>query len=357
MQEVDVLVAGLGPAGASASLNAAKRGLTVAAIERKHAVGVPVQCAEFIPLPLSAYAQKDEVQVQRITGMKSVLPSGMALQSNFAGLMIDRRAFDQALALEAQSHGARLYLNSQLRSLNRITKTAQVYTSSGLLEFQYKVLIAADGPHSYVAQQLGLSPLKVVHTRQYTVDLREPYFATDVWLSDAYPGGYAWLFPKGKYANLGLGANKIWREDLKTPLDSLHQALVVQGVVGKTIHYRTGGAIPVGGLREKLVVDNVLFAGDAAGLTHPITGAGIAAAVISGERAGQAAAEFIDKLDERSLNDYEEDIRDQFADSLERALVRRQALEQHWSTQAAPGKDYLYRSGWIAFPEYFTQTS
>lgn len=352
MPNVDVLVIGLGPAGASASLSAAKRGLSVAAIERKEVVGVPVQCAEFIPLPLSKYAQQADVILQKIDGMKSILPSGSATHTGFAGLMISRSAFDQALAREAQSRGANLHLSSTLKRLDFSANTAWISTPLGLVEFHYQVLIAADGPHSAVTRALHLTPLQMVNTRQYTVDLCHSYRDTDIWLSDSYPGGYAWMFPKGKHANLGLGADKKWQADLKTPLDNLHRQLISQGVVGEKISYRTGGAIPVGGLRENLVHHNILITGDAAGLTHPITGAGIAAAVISGERAGEAAADFIAGPHPASLAGYEEDIRDQFEASIARAVQRRTTLSNYWRTDAAY-EDANHRQGWIAFPEYF----
>ena len=52
-QSVDVLVIGLGPAGSAAAIAAASAGLSVLAIERKQQIGVPVQCAEYIPLPIA----------------------------------------------------------------------------------------------------------------------------------------------------------------------------------------------------------------------------------------------------------------------------------------------------------------
>jgi digeranylgeranylglycerophospholipid reductase len=110
---------------------------------------------------------------------------------------------------------------------------------------------------------------------------------------------------------------------------------------------RTGGAIPVGGLRDPLVHGDVLFAGDAAGLTHPITGAGIAPAVVSGELAGQAAAG-------GALAGYEEEIRDQFAASLERAVARRRWLASRWRTAEAR-RDAMHRRGWIAFHDYMEE--
>lgn len=75
-QQVNVLIVGLGPAGGAAALAAAQAGLRVAAVERKKEIGVPVQCAEFIPLPLARHAQAEGVLQQRIQGMVSHLPSG-----------------------------------------------------------------------------------------------------------------------------------------------------------------------------------------------------------------------------------------------------------------------------------------
>ncbi len=45
----DVLVLGLGPAGACAAQQAAAHGCKVIAVDRKRVAGQPVQCAEFVP--------------------------------------------------------------------------------------------------------------------------------------------------------------------------------------------------------------------------------------------------------------------------------------------------------------------
>lgn len=350
--EVDVLVVGLGPAGGAAALAAAQAGLRVAAVERRKEIGVPVQCAEFIPLPLARYAVSEGVLQQRIQGMVSHLPSGRMEKSDTPGLMVDRAAFDQALARQAEQSGARLHLNSRLVGLDGAGSSAIAVTPQGEMRFDYRLLVAADGPQSFVAGSLGLPRLETVHTRQYTVPLLEASEETEIWLSPNYPGGYAWLFPKGGVANLGLGADKRFGADPKALLDALHRKLVADGRVAEAILHRTGGAIPVGGLRQNLVMGNVLFVGDAAGLTHPVTGAGIAAAVASGERAGQAAAAWLIGCDKKALMDFENTIRDQFGASLERAVARRIWLGQYWGTPAA-SDDRIQRRGWVAFPEYF----
>ena len=334
MRDVDVLVVGLGPGGGSAARVAAEAGLSVLGIERNKRIGEPVQCAEFIPTPLGRYARDTDVMRQRISGMKTYLPSAAVAQSEFRGLMVDRAAFDRSIAAHARAAGAELREATRLETLDASTCCARLRDEHGEYDVKYRLLVAADGPHSRVAEQLGLPALRVVHTRQYAVPLLRPYEDTDIWLTDDFPGGYGWLFPKGEVANVGMGADKRFEKNMKAPLDRLHALLVDQDLVGREILGRTGGAIPVGGLRVRLVVGNALFVGDAAGLTHPITGAGLS------------------DQDATALDEFEEDIRDQFEETLRRAVKRRAFLDTCWRTETAH-EDAAMRRGWIAFDEYF----
>ncbi len=96
----------------------------------------------------------------------------------------------------------------------------------------------------------------------------------------------------------------------------------------------------------------VLLAGDAAGLTNPVTGAGIAAAVHSGRLAGEAAAAWA--AGDRGAGDvYEEELDDVFRAALDRAVRRRRELLRR---RRSPDKAAL-RRGWIAYPEYWTDMS
>jgi geranylgeranyl reductase family protein len=351
--QTDVLVVGLGPGGSCAALTAAAAGVRVIAVERRAEIGVPVQCAEFVPLPMGKYALASAVFQQHVTGMTTILPSGEKVSSDFPGIMIDRARFDQALAQRAAAAGVTELLETSFESVDAQRSIATVRKGDERAEIGFRVLVAADGPGSRVAHALGLPRLETVDTRQYAVPLLRRHVHTDIFLSADYPGGYAWLFPKGGVANLGLGLDPKVAPDLKAPLDALHLQLAGQGLVGMDILGRTGGPIPVGGLRERLVVGDTLFVGDAAGLTHPITGAGIAAAVISGEAAGTSIARLLDgELD--ALDGYEEDVRDLFQTTLDRAVARRRWMMMRW-TRPEAREDALHRRGWIAFPEYFDE--
>ena len=338
METADVLVLGLGPAGASAAAEAARRGCKVIALDRKDEAGRPVQCAELVPALIDA--ELTGVVRQRIEAMATFVEDDAPdLKPDFPGHMLDRAAFDASLVDAAARAGVQVRLSCFVR---RITPEGTVELGDeGLLSAP--VIIGADGPRSRAGKAIGSVNAELVETRQITVGLQQPYGATDVFLSADIPGGYGWLFPKGDIANLGAGVSPAYKARLKAIVAGLHAQLMNEGRVDGAVSAITGGEIPVGGMRKPfgfLEKTLVLLAGDAAGLANPVTGAGIAAAVHSGRLAGEAAAS-------RRPEDYEEELHALYGAALERALRRRREL-----LNAKPEKAAL-RRGWIAYPEYW----
>ena len=349
---VDVLCAGLGPAGARAAAAAARRGLRVLAIDRKREPGLPVQCAEFVPALIGSNVCGLARSVrQSIRAMETYVETEMPdLTDPFPGQMLDRAAFDAALVDEAIAAGASCRFATTLRAVDR---DGGVELSDGT-RMRARVLIGADGPRSVVGRAIGSVNRHLVETRQITVALLQPHDATDIFLSAATPGGYAWLFPKGEVANVGAGVDPAHKGALKAIVDDLHLSLVAAGRVGREILMRTGGAIPVGGMVKPtgtLGSTQVLLAGDAAGLANPVTGAGITAAVHSGALAGDAAAEAVGGNPD-ALADYADELDALFAVALSRALRRREELADAMQSDTLPQHAAL-RRGWVAYPEYW----
>ena len=346
------MVVGLGPAGATAARMAARAGLRVLAVDRKRRLGEPVQCAEFIPPPLLGLARAVGAVRQPISAMATSLPSGASRVSEFRGAVIDRAVFDRALARRAAESGVELWTGTTLRTLDAAGATARVYRWGQAREVRYRMLVAADGPRSAVAKALTLPPLATVRALQGCVRLCRPDDRTRVWLSDAFAGGYAWLFPKGAVANLGLGVDRRFVHHPGDTLRRLHRTLVDDGEVEPTLTMPTAGLIPCGGLRALLHQGNILFAGDAAGTAHPITGAGIEAAIATGELAGEAVADALRVGHTGALEAYAEELRERFDTAFGRALARRAELVRRWS-QGRRLDDGAARRGWIAFDEYY----
>jgi geranylgeranyl reductase family protein len=349
--DADVIVLGLGPAGASAAAEAARRGCRVLAFDRKREPGRPVQCAEFVPAMISLDVEcVRRTACQPIRAMMTRIEDGASCaRKQFPGWMLERADFDAALVDDAIRAGAKCRFRARAR---RVALSGTVQLSGGEL-FSGRVIIGADGPRSLVGRAMGQANTEFVHTRQVTVPLNHAHDATDIFLSSGIRGGYAWLFPKRDTANLGAGVAPAHTRDLKRIVASLHEALAETGRVGRQAGRLTGGPIPVGGMREcaeRFGAVLLLLAGDAGGLANPITGAGIAAAVLSGRLAGEAAAAWVAGAPDAGAR-YREELETLLKPSLERAVRRRRELAARWATGTLSAGNL--RRGWIAYPEYW----
>jgi geranylgeranyl reductase family protein len=352
-ESVDVLVIGLGPAGACAAAEAARRGCNVIAVDRKREAGKPVQCAEWVPALIDVETRALSVSArQSIRAMMTFIENDAPdARADFPGHMIDRAAFDAALVASAGQAGARCQFGKAVRS---ITRDGCIELSDGRA-VTAAVIVGADGPRSAVGRRIGQVNPQLIETRQITVPLLRRHEATDIFLSAGIPGGYGWLFPKLDVAHIGAGVDPACKGRLKDIVAGLHAALAGDGRVGAGILGRTGGAVPAGGMLKpwnRLGGALALLAGDAAGLTNPVTGAGIAAAVYSGKIAGQTAAAWVSG-DREAGADYEDELRGVFQAALDRAVRRRRELAAR-SRSGTPADRAVWRRGWIAYPEYWS---
>jgi digeranylgeranylglycerophospholipid reductase len=352
----DVLVVGLGPAGGRAAWAAAKAGLDVLAIDRRRRAGLPVQCAEFVPMMIACDLEGvGPATTQLIRRMLTIVEQEDPEETtDFHGRIIDRARFDWMLAQQAARQGATCRFGT---TLQQVMPDGTLIMSDGSA-CRPRLVIGADGPRSRIGAAIGEVNRDIVETRQVTVSLTSPHDATDIFLRADYHGGYGWLFPKGPRANLGIGVSVGERHRLKPLLFALHAELAVLGRVGTAAIALTGGAIPVGGrvgAVGRIASMAVLLAGDAAGLTHPVTGAGIASAVQSGTLAGRAAAQWLGGR-RSALEEYEEELRDVFDAALARARRRRHDTLAAYRAAVRPNADAL-RAGWIASPRYWAAQS
>lgn len=354
--EPDVLVIGLGPAGASAAATASRLGLRVLALDRKRAPGLPVQCAELVPALIGqdvVMAPSTVTQSVRrmVTYVEGDAPDDKA---PFPGHMIDRAEFDRRQVEAAVAAGADCHMGV---AVSRINADGSVLTRSGST-LRAKLIVGADGPFSTVGKAINRKNEQLVYARQVVVPLIDAHDATDIFLSAEIPGGYGWLFPRGDSANVGVGVDALNRHRLKTLLSALIARLVAEHRIENHVINETGGAIPVGGMRKphaRLGRSLVLLAGDAAGLTNPVTGAGIHAGLVSGRLAGQCAAAWL-AGDDNAPVEFEQGLVETFGASLERALKNRQTLLRRFAQSSAPSRSEL-REGWIAYPGYWRDRS
>ena len=348
----DVLVVGAGPAGSSAARAAARENVRTIMVDSRKHIGSPVQCAEFIPIQLLSQTNlTPDCVAQRIEGMKTFLPGGEETVTKAKGRMVHRDRFDQLLARQAQEAGALLMTGIKVVG-RRDDGTVVARTRDRAQEeihIKARVIIGADGPRSTVGSWVGAVNTHLLPGIQCTLPLLRPENYTEVYFDPEIFGGYCWFFPKNDQVNIGLGMQcpRGNRNRLRPLLTQFIERFAAEGRISSQVLGTACGWIPAEPLRNAVYGD-VLLTGDAAGHTHPITGAGIFAAVTCGEMAGRHAGLAVQKDSISHLQEYEQEWQGLFGTTLQRAAMRRELMESSWSAF-----EPTIRRTWVAFKEYY----
>ena len=319
-------------------------------VERRRQVGLPVQCAEYIPAMLKGQLGLGSgYVVQKIKGLRTFVPGRAVKKTVAPGYIIRRDLFDQTLVAAARKAGAELRCATRATTMHPEGDVTLIPGDGPTYTVRPKVIIGADGPHSTIGRWVGKVNRHLLPGVQMTLPLAVPLANAEIYFDPEIVAGYGWLFPKGKVANVGLGMllPTSGRPSLRKVLDRFIRRLEGDGkICGKPVAY-TAGWIPAEPVRNA-VHGKIILAGDAAGHTHPITGAGIFAAVTCGKLAGKFAAAAAAADDMTILKDYDREWQDLLGDTLARAHLRREQMEACWSAF-----DTIVKRCWVAYREYY----
>ncbi|MFP4459162.1 MAG: geranylgeranyl reductase family protein [Candidatus Zixiibacteriota bacterium] len=319
--DFDIAIIGGGPAGMTACYHAAKKGLKTILIEKKQALDFPLSCAEGISIEgfeTSGISIMDDWYDSIIEGGCLVSPNGKKtiLHHPNAGYMLDRRKMLKGIASEATKMGAKILVGAELTDIDEESGRIEIDNSS---KAKAKYIIAADGVEGAVKRILNIHKkrftIENIHTAaQYVVagiDI-QPNYPVFYLGKKIAPAGYLWIFPKkNSIANIGLG---ILPQKGKTARDYLDRFLEDHFKHYSILEY-TGGMVPanpIGTLRYR----NILFIGDAANLTDPLSGGGIAHAFESAKIAAETIAKAIESDNIKILDKYQSSIKKQMGRKL-----------------------------------------
>src|SRR5256712_13438523 len=282
----DAVVVGAGPAGGMAARAVAAAGFRTAIFEKKRVVGEPVQCAEGVSefgLASNGLRPRDEWVAQRVSGAKCIVPNGTWFYiTRLPGYAINRPMFDRWLVDGAVDDGAELRTSTKVTGITRHDGGWRVEANGQTIDT--RIVIGADGPASFVARQAGLvRSLERIGAYEYRfrredVPLLDPQFFL-LYIGEAYKGGYAWIFPKGGSVNVGAGGH----------IDAHAATVEFCRKFGIDVDRKTqtiAGSIPSRYDLTALAAPGLAIAGDAAGITNPLNGAGIHPGIFSGRVAG-----------------------------------------------------------------------
>lgn len=301
----DAVVVGAGPAGGMAAQQLATAGFSTLVLEKKKIVGEPVQCAEGVSrFGLESNGLRPDASwiEQPIDGARCVVPDGRSFFiTHLPGYAIDRAAFDRWIVEGAVDDGAELRTSTRVDGIERRVGGWRI--RAGSEEWDARTVVAADGPTSFLAKRLGLVRSQdQIRAYEYrfpkdAVDLPDPDRFL-LYIGERYDGGYAWIFPKGDAVNVGAGGH----------IDA-HAATVAfcreRGLDPERRERIIAGTIPYRYDLAAYGIPGFAVAGDAAGVTNPMNGAGIHPGLFSGRLAGQFAATALEKEDAGVMAGYD----------------------------------------------------
>ncbi len=309
--DVDVLVVGSGPAGATTARYAAQGGLRVLLVDKKSELGTPVECSG----ALSEHALEDggvpideEYILAPAYGFLTYAAGGEQIRHDYRsygrakplGYVVDRKRFDRYLSSLASLAGVEVWLRSRMRGY--IIEDGHIYARIERLGSEQtvraRVIVGADGVMSHVALWAGLSPAirlqDMASCLQYIVNNVETEGLLEIIVGQAHaPGGYAWVFPKGGgYAEVGLGVIRTMTEyDARCHLERfMSQSFMRDRFAHANILEVQGGGVPLAAPLKKLVADHIMLVGDAGRHVNPLTGGGLHTSLRGGRIAGEYLA-------------------------------------------------------------------
>ncbi len=311
-ERYDVVVVGAGPAGSLTARYAAAGGARTLLIEKRQEIGSPVRCGEGIARHFLAdcdIAFDRKWVAQEVSGAKIFAPNGAYFQidekyaGNEVGLVLERDAFDKALAKDAAKAGADVWVKTSavgvLKDDGAVTGV-RVKRLNEEFDIEAGCVVAADGFESQVGRWAGIKTLMkaadITGTLQYRLtnidpDPDFPRYCEFFLGNEVAPAGYIWVFPKDECtANVGIGVslNKLKSKmDIKAYLDKF-VARDPRMKRAQFLDMVTGGVSTSPPLPET-TGNGIALVGDAARMIDPITGGGIG----NGCRAGRILGEVL----------------------------------------------------------------
>lgn len=319
MKTCDVLVVGLGPAGATAAYELSRAGVSVIALEKdthpRYKICGGGLSARIDHILGSAF---HSVVEQTIHGVQFTYQGKEPLIVEAGGpiaYMVMRDRFDHLLVQQARDAGASIYEDQPVVDCVSMDDGVEILTDRA--RYRAKVVIGADGANSRVAQRLfpgrraRRSPAmeSEVQTDRVSSYPGERRIAIDVGATNC---GYAWVFPKKDGLSIGIGdfhgrpssLKRLFRQFIDNERGLCELEIPSAGGHPLPLYDAASGI----STQDSLVCGQALLVGDAAHLVDPLFGEGIYYAIRSGQMAAAAVRGTLSDS-RRSLLDYERAVR------------------------------------------------
>jgi len=366
--EVNVLIAGAGPAGSSMSLFLSRKKIPHLIIDKAifprdkicgdalsgKVMDVLKKLDGNIPVEINS----SENKFTGSYGVKFAAPNGKFIDIPFKkdlsalaqppGFISKRSDFDHFLFRKIDRNYATVLENCAVKDLVKKDGGVECLLDRGgeTITVFAKIVVGAEGDRSVVAKKFSSIQKDDSH---YCAGLRAYYkgvtgfheknFIELHFLKELLPG-YLWIFPlPNGEANVGVG---MLSKEVSRSKINLKKVMLEAIANNPTIKNRftnaqldgdiKGWGLPLGSKKRKISGDNFLLLGDAASLIDPFTGEGIGNAMVSGMIAAEHVSRSLEgnRYDEKFHSKYDEEIYKSLWDELKLSHTLQKLSKYSW---------------------------
>jgi geranylgeranyl reductase family protein len=343
----DVIIAGAGPAGATAAKVLGEAGVSTLLLDKSAfprdkpcGGGISSRAIERFEYLKPAL---QSIPTSWVSKVHFESPSGFVVDYRSADplyLMIRRCEFDNLLFDLARPNVA-CETGALVRKVTVHPDHVSVRTATH--EYRARMIIGCDGANSVVARAAGLRTGNV--QAEYAIDMMEETPQQELSTAERdriyiyyrirSQYGYGYVFPKASHLNVGVGFKlDYYLSHLRGDHYAHHRAFVDDLKSKQLLAGRSNRAnfrafpLPISGPLACTYGDRVLLAGDAGGFVNALTAEGIYYAMVSGELAARAALDAIraGNFGSEQLRGYERAWKRELGDELTKSVQLQKLL-------------------------------
>jgi digeranylgeranylglycerophospholipid reductase len=323
--ETDVIIIGAGPAGLAAARNLAESNIEYMLIDRYEKPGENKPCGGFIPATTLKRFSISQIKGQhQINTVRMKFPGKELVSMRFdypLGVNVGRGALGKSLLNQIPDINNHSLLGTSVERIETDAESCKVTIrrDSNRTILESRLIIDASGANPvsqrFIPIKERISNSQMGYGVQYHIEVTEDLGSSNTFLygSKFSPGGYCWIFPRGKTAIVGTGGlvRRVRENKLRTHeyLDNLlkEEEPFRSELAGGTIVKKDSALMPLCGVTRPSYGKRILLAGDAAGHCSPISGEGIHYSMVGGQCAAMTAAECIRRsnFSDKMLSTYE----------------------------------------------------
>ncbi len=327
--KTQVAVIGAGPAGLIAAEVISSKGVNTTVFEEHGQVGTPDHCCGIISVEgfkrLGVPLLKS-FHLNTVYGGRLYSKNGTCLEirdKKPRAHIIDRKGFDQHLAIMALEAGADIRTSTRVEEIV-VSGERVVGVKTGGYSVRSDYVINAEGARGRLLSKAGIGKEQRGVITGFNVDLSGVELEPDmveVWFNDEVSKDFfTWVAPLSETrARVGLGTSRgNGIRALKSFIKKRFGDVEVPRI--------RGGLLCTGGSVGRTGYPGLMLVGDVAGQVKPTTGGGVVVGGLCSRLAGEAAVKGILGDDHKAFSWYENEWRRQYEDELSTMLMLRKML-------------------------------